>query len=103
MLDKKYEVKEHKVIEKTLVSERRYCDICRKEITGPYWNATTGHNDWGNDSPESVESFDVCSVKCLGKVFDDYCKLSDSPYNTRYIEIEHRKSAGVKGIIKFEE
>lgn len=110
MVDRKYEIKEHKVVEKTLVSERRYCDICRrycdicsKEITGHFWDVITGHNDWGNDSYESIESFDVCSVECLGKVFDNYCKKSDSPYTTRYIEIEHKNSAEVTGEIKFEE
>ena len=103
MVDRRYETKEHKVVERTLVSEKRYCDICRKEITGPYWHATTGHNDWDNDSGESIENFDVCSVECLGKVLDNYCKESNSPYTTRYIEIEHEKSAGVKGEIEFKE
>lgn len=103
MIDRKYEIKEHKVVEKTLVSERRYCDICGKEITGPYWHVATGHYDWGNDSCESVESLDVCSVECLNKLFDDYCKKSDSPNTTRYIEIEHERSAGVKGEIEFKE
>lgn len=103
MVDRKYEIKEHKVVEKTLVSERRYCDICSKEITGPFWHVTTGHNDWGNDSCESIESFDVCSVECLGKVFDNYCKESNVICNTEYIEIEHERSAGVKGEIEFKE
>lgn len=103
MVDRKYEIKEHKVVERTLVSERRYCDICSKGITGPYWHVTTGHNDWGNDSRESIENMDVCSVECLDEVFDNYCKESDSPYTTRYIEIEHERSSGVKGEIEFKE
>lgn len=103
MVDRKYEIKERKVVEKTLVSERRYCDICHKEITGPYWHVTTGHNDWDNDSYESIESFDVCSVECLGKVFDNYCKESNVIYNTKYIEIEHKNSAEVTGEIEFKE
>lgn len=103
MVDRKYKIKEHQVVEKTLVSERRYCDICCKEITGHFWHVTTGHNDWGNDSRESIENMDVCSVECLDKIFDNYCKESDSPYTTRYIEIEHERSAGVKGEIEFKE
>lgn len=65
MVDRRYETKERKVVERTLI-EKRYCDICRKEITG--------HYDWGNDSCASIENLDVCSVECLNTVFDNYRK-----------------------------
>ena len=43
-------MKEYKVTEK--ITEIKSiagikCDICKKEITGKFWNLTTHHEDWG--------------------------------------------------------
>ena len=63
------------------------CDICGKEITGKFWRLTTHHHDWGNDSIESYERFDLCSRECINRALDDYiddCEKS----NTQCFELE---------------
>lgn len=59
------------------------CDNCKKEIEikhssyrtgGVYYEVTTHHNDWGNDSRESFEYFDFCSYECLAKHQEQYFK-----------------------------
>ena len=85
---KEYETKTHTVTEKVLVKETRYCDVCNKEIKGSYWQLTTHHNDWGNDSIESYEYFDVCSKECMREKFEEYLEDSDNDYNTMCFDIE---------------
>ena len=88
---KHYEVMTHEVTENVLVGETMYCDVCKKEIEkgNGYWEVVTGHHDWGNDSCESVESFDVCSDVCLMMKFGEYIDRSGGDkYNTEYIEVE---------------
>jgi len=45
------------------------CDYCGKEVKGVYpktWHHfDSHHSDWGNDSRESYEYFDVCSPRCF--------------------------------------
>lgn len=100
MIDEIKEVKEVTEIKETVVARVRKCDVCGKVIrdsrdkikTGKrtdYWKLTTGHNDWGNDSIESIESFDICSPKCLQKKFDEYIKDSDNECNSWYFEVSH--------------
>ena len=42
------------------------CDICNKVIPvskgieSKYFEVTTGHHEWGNDSCESIEHHDIC-------------------------------------------
>lgn len=86
-----YEVMTHEVTEKVLVGKTLYCDVCKKEIAKRkgYWELTTGHNDWGNDSCESIEHFDVCSQMCLMHKFAEYLDESDkNDNNTKYFEVE---------------
>ena len=64
------------------------CDVCGKEITAKddirirgikYWELTTQHNDWGNDSVDSIEYFDLCSENCVRAKLEKYfadCKRS---------------------------
>lgn len=87
---KEYETKTHTVTEKVLVKETRYCDVCGNEIASndSYWELTTHHNDWGNDSIESYEYFDVCSQNCMRKKFEEYLKDSDNDYNTMCFDVE---------------
>lgn len=74
----------HKNIEKTIETEILVavkCDICGKEITGKFWQLTTHHHDWGNDSIDSYEYKDLCSRECINKALDDYiknCAVSDT-------------------------
>ena len=90
MITNKYE--ERQVVQKVLVCTEVFCDICRNKIgrNKGYWRCHTYHDDWGNDSVESHEYFDICSIECLTKKFEEYCVMSSkSDYNTLQIEIEH--------------
>jgi len=89
-IKREYEVKTHTVTERVCVKETLHCDVCDGIIeNNGYWELTTGHHDWGNDSCESIEHFDICSKACLRKKFDEYVKESgDSDYNTMYFEAE---------------
>lgn len=70
------------------------CDICERPIPlmtycnkqCKYFRVMTGHHDWGNDSCESIEYYDVCPG-CLGKFVSEY--FTDGS-NTAYLEIETR-------------
>jgi hypothetical protein len=65
---RKYENKTVTVQKETLVGV--VCDECGceeldSEIVENEWEyVVTSHSNWGNDSHESFESFDVCSGKC---------------------------------------
>lgn len=88
---REYEVKTHTVTERVCVKETTHCDVCDREINihKGYWTLTTGHHDWGNDSCESIEHFDICSDACLRKKFDEYVSDSDlNNHNTMYFEVE---------------
>lgn len=72
------------------------CDICGKVLEPSkergaygnwtkYYEVTTGHRDWGNDSCESVKTVDICP-ECLDKYVSNYFKNTNS--TTAYLEIE---------------
>jgi hypothetical protein len=93
MVKKDYEVKTHTVTEKVCVKQTRFCDICKKEIPSKkgYWHLTTQHHDWGNDSVESIETFDICSKECMDKKYGEYMKDSGArDYSTREFEVVKR-------------
>ena len=90
-IKREYEVKTHTVTEKVCVKETMYCDVCNGVIydKGSYWELTTGHHDWGNDSIDSIEDFDVCSEVCLREKFDEYIRESTkNNWNTQYFKVE---------------
>jgi hypothetical protein len=68
------------------------CDSCEREIPAiamydkkcKYFNVTTGHHDWGNDSCESREHFDICP-DCIKQFTADYLEKCSG---SMYIEIE---------------
>ena len=74
------------------------CDKCGKEIICKdrpghldwnlqrYFSVTTGHNDWGNDSCESVEHFEICP-NCISTFVADYFE-SNKDSGTAYAMIE---------------
>lgn len=84
-----------------------YCDKCKKLIKQhisdtfikdirnvsymhdrvEWYEVTTGHHDWGNDSIDSIKHQDIC-LDCIDEVFNDY-KNRASDTTTEYIEIEH--------------
>ena len=51
-----------------------------------YYYVTTAHNDWGNDSCDSIEHYDICP-NCINNFVADY--LGDENASpSAYIEIE---------------
>lgn len=85
-------VKEVTVHKKKIHVDGVKCDICGKIITpspvrslrNQYYKVTTGHNDWGNDSYESVECKDMCR-DCVPSFVAEYVKKSNG---TEYLEME---------------
>lgn len=70
------------------------CDICGKFIEATekwypgdptkYYEVSTGHHDWGNDSWESIEHKDICP-DCIDKFVIEYLETGSG---TAHIEIE---------------
>lgn len=53
-----------------------------------YYQVTTGHNDWGHDSVDSIEQKQVCP-SCLVNIYAAYVDRASVGSNTEYIKIEH--------------
>lgn len=91
------------------VAVKKFCDVCGEEIkayegaliwnhsdqrgrpyhTVKYLSVTTGNNDWGRDSVDSIETHDICSTECLAKFMQDfYSKFNNSKFGTDYIHID---------------
>lgn len=90
-IKKEYMTMTHTVTESVLIGQTRYCDVCNGVIKNnePYWELTTHHHDWGNDSCESYEYFDICSEVCLREKFDEYMRESGKNNgNTMCFEVE---------------
>lgn len=98
--------KEVTVTEKRVIGKQIYCDTCEKLIfdtqdidtyNNPcrhrtqYWEVTTGHYDWGNDSCDSVETQQYCSKECLTKAFKKYLKRTEDKISTEYFEINNQR------------
>ena len=89
MDNKEYDIREHTVTEKILVKHDKICDVCRKVMDkGYYFRVITGHYDWGNDSCDSVEDFDICSQECLAGYMLEHYFPNQKEYNTQYINIK---------------
>jgi hypothetical protein len=63
------------------------CDKCGNHIVSRYYEVTKGHNDWGNDSIESIKIINICSDECLRKEISVYI---DNNRSSKYINIERR-------------
>lgn len=69
------------------------CDVCKRlivptkyaENSSQYFEIITGHNDWGNDSCDSREYFDVCP-NCIGDFVAKYARESSG---TNYLEMSN--------------
>ena len=72
----------------TMVTEIK-CDVCKKVIPpkSTIWYLTTHHHDWGNDSIDSFEYFDLCSKECVDKKYEEYFKECESS-DTKCFELE---------------
>lgn len=87
------------VTERRVVSNQIYCDECKKLIAETtvsppmydvqYWEVTTGHYDWGNDSCDSIERYQYCSRDCLKKAFDKYIDETENRQNSQYFEVQN--------------
>lgn len=102
----RYIEEERSVVQRAKIYEIATCDVCKRTIyktdyvnppnnkyRADYWTITTGHNDWGNDSCESRESFVVCSKDCAAAMFTVYINDSSDGENTMYFEIAHERFA----------
>lgn len=79
----------HTVVEEVIDHAERICDHCKKPITDHYWHVETYHDDWGNDSIDSIEYFDCCSPDCLREALETYICDSNNGSNSRAFEVEH--------------
>lgn len=77
------------------------CDVCGKEIfqLTPYYEITTGHYDWGNDSGDSRDKFIACSPECVMKFAEPYLINRHKKRNTSYIEIQHENGYRMHDIV----
>lgn len=87
------------VVTNVKIMDDIYCDICKKRIgtitannnkkylEQHYFHACTGHNDWGNDSVDSIETYEICSEICLCDFFDNHYLKACKSSNTQYLEI----------------
>lgn len=100
--------KERRTVEQEIVvSVTCICDVCKKIIytqrlnpdgtrAGKYtttqlYRVSTGHNDWGNDSVDSVDNYTICSPECLKSLMDEYYRQSfeSNLTNTWWVDINH--------------
>ena len=63
-------------------------NISKEHVKVEYYEVTTGHHDWGNDSIDSVEYHDYCPT-CVLQAIDEYYEKTNGKNNTNYIEINH--------------
>ena len=81
-------------VEKVIKTKRMVtgvkCDICgkvmpiKRDNESRYFRVITGHNDWGNESCESIEQKEICP-NCIDKFVSKYLQDVEG---TEYINIE---------------
>lgn len=88
---RKYEEKEVTKTENVLVEV--VCDTCRKTIdtkdrSKHYYEVTTHHSRWGNDSADTYRFLDFCSYECLLENMNDYFKngADTDCYEIKFVE-----------------
>lgn len=96
----------YKRITHTVISDLVYakkCDICGKDIPPtkrsvppterfPFFEISTSHHDWGNDSIDSIEYMDACSPECAMKFAKEYLEKDFTKNHSKEITIEHRNA-----------
>lgn len=98
MVKREYKTLIRTVEEKIMVSEKRYCDHCGKEITGRHFHVFTGRNDFEIFDDESVRDMDYCGIECLEQALRQYYIRADGEdANTEFIDITYMSTAYVKG------
>lgn len=98
MTKKYYKEERHEEISKHKVGQNLFCDVCKKIIgTGrldngylkptDYLTVNCGHHDWGNDSCDSFEYMDFCSIECMMEHQKEFWKENKGS-KTAFYEIE---------------
>lgn len=81
MLKEKFDTQERVVRDRILIEQRRFCDVCGKEIEHLqyYWTGSIGYFDYDG---YNGKYFDTCSEECLKEKINEYCEMSkeDSDY-----------------------
>ena len=103
MIKREYETKTHLVTNRVMTVEKRYCDICGKEITDHHWQINTHHHDKKDYTIETYNEYDACSAECLHRIFNEYLEKSNKKMNTEYISVHHHRYAEVEGEINYNE
>ena len=84
---------EERVVRGLFVADAvRRCDICGKEITGPYFEVMSSHCEWGNDSIDSIRVIDCCDSTCLHHTVDQYL-IDIETYPSMELQIWYRRQA----------
>lgn len=90
---------EKQTVERTVIVGYR-CDRCGNEdAKAEDWiTVSHGHSQWGNDSCESVQDFDLCSPKCyLAQLRESVEEMEG--YRTG--EVDHKPVAFVKALLDY--
>lgn len=89
-----------KMVEQRAVTEVR-CDGCGKiarSVQGDWYDFSSHHSDWGNDSIESHDQWDACSAACylkiVRKIVDDYGEM---PHPT--LEVDGKTYAFARALV----
>ncbi len=77
------------------------CDICKKKVEGKErpkdWHHFEHHHEqWGNDSGDSYDWFDVCSPKCYFAQLEKSLKEMDEYYTAK---IDDKSPEFVKSLL----
>jgi hypothetical protein len=96
---REYKEKEIKQIEE--VENGIICDICKKKIKeeedyksryrtkmSHFYEVTTHHNDWGNDSVDSYRDYDFCNEDCLFEFLKKYFDGKDGTLQCDIVEVK---------------
>lgn len=61
--------------------------VTRNSLKHPkYFELTTGHREWGNDTIDSIEYFDLCSYDCVHEKFEEWKKENENSH-AAYFEL----------------
>lgn len=81
-----------KLVEEKVIAYRN-CDNCNGKIEdGDQLTVESGHYEWGNDSVDSYDIDDACSIACLKALVKKRAE-EWKEYSTAYIEIGRLDSA----------
>ena len=103
-----------KTIARKDAKETCICDICGRQIYKKsleaseelpkntlfvsFYEAYTGHDDWGNDSCDSCETHHICSPECLTKLFTAYTNAtSRDKRSSWWLEVKHEITSAYEG------